>query len=50
MEKLANWLCDTQDKILFVENISGFDFLTLVAVVIFVIAVCCSNRLRKKFF
>ena len=50
MVKVVNWLCDTQDKILFVEDISGFGFLVLVGATVFVVAMCCSKKLRKLFF
>lgn len=50
MVKVVNWLCDTQDKILFVEDVSGFGFLFLVGTMALVVAMCCSKKLRKKFF
>jgi hypothetical protein len=48
--KVVNWLFDTHDKVLFVEDISGFGALFLFGTMIFVVVLCCSKKLRSKFF
>lgn len=50
LERIVDWLFETQDKVLFVEDISGFGALFLFGTMIFVVMLCCSKKLRSKFF